>query len=233
MPTAPPDPPATPRAAPRRTLARTVGLFVLLALGALALGTVAYAASTGRLDMSVATIEAAIRDLGPWAAVGSVVAMILHSFVPLPAEVIAIANGMVFGKLLGVALTWAGAMAGAVVAFGLARALGRPFVERLVPERHWHRIDAWTARDSAGALLLARLVPVISFNLINYAAGLTGVPFGTFLWTTGLGILPVTVLCVVAGEALLQAPVWLWLALAAVLGAGWWAVRRRRAAGLR
>lgn len=219
-------PPAT--TARRRPAARTVALAVLALALAGGMGALVHAVATGRPDVSAAAVEQAIRDLGPWAPAGAIGAMVLHSFVPLPAEVIAIANGMVFGTLLGIVLTWVGAMAGAVVAFGLARRLGRPFVERLVPERHWHRIDAWTARDSASALLLVRLVPVISFNLINYAAGLTGVPFLTFLWTTGLGILPITVLCVVAGEMLMQAPVWVWGVLAAGLAAAWSLGRWRR-----
>ena len=43
----------------------------------------------------------------------------------------------------------------------------------------------------------ARLVPVISFNLINYAAGILHVSWWRFLWTTSLGILPITVASVV------------------------------------
>lgn len=219
---------ARPAPAGRRSLAAAIAVVGLAALVLVGLGAAALAVADGRLDLSAAAIEAAIRDLGPWAAAGSVGAMVLHSFVPLPAEVIAVANGMVFGPLLGIVLTWTGAMAGAVVAFGLARRFGRPLVARVVPARHWHRIDGWTATESAGALLLARLVPVISFNLINYAAGLTGVRFATFLWTTGLGILPVTILCVVAGEVLMAAPVWAWLAVATGLAALWLGARRLR-----
>jgi len=220
-----PDRPPAPRA--RRLAGRVVGAAVLAAVAGLALATVVAAGRTGVLDMTAQSLAASLRDLGPAAAAGAVLAMVLHSFVPLPAEVIAMANGMVFGPLLGLALTWVGAMLGAAVAFALARRFGRPFVARLVPERHWHRVEAWTARRSAGALLMARLVPVISFNLINYAAGLTGVPWRTFLWTTGIGILPVTILCVVLGERLLAAPVWVWLAVAAVLAGLWWIMHRR------
>ena len=54
--------------------------------------------------------------------------MVLHSFVPFPAEVVAMANGMLYGPLWGTLITWVGAMLGAYLAFGLARWLGRPFV---------------------------------------------------------------------------------------------------------
>jgi uncharacterized membrane protein YdjX (TVP38/TMEM64 family) len=165
---------------------------------------------------------------GMWSAAVAVLLMVLHSFVPLPAEIIAVANGMLFGTWLGVALTWAGAMLGAVLSFALARALGRPFVRLLVSERHWQQVE--TRSLTPTTLLLIRLVPLISFNLVNYAAGLLGVRWWPFLWTTALGILPLTVAMVVAGDEMLQAPLWLWLAIAAALLVLWLALQRWRRA---
>ncbi len=43
-------------------------------------------------------------------------------------------------------------------------------------------------------LLILRLIPIIAFNLINYAVGLARISWWTFTWTTGLGILPMTLL---------------------------------------
>jgi uncharacterized membrane protein YdjX (TVP38/TMEM64 family) len=107
---------------------------------------------------------------------------------------------MLFGLVWGVVLTWIGAMLGAFAAFGLARLLGRPFVERMVRRKDWKHIDDWTADRGWQLLLISRFIPVIAFNLVNYAAGLTRVSWVTFAWTTGVGILPVTVLMVLAGD---------------------------------
>ena len=91
-------------------------------------------------------------------------------------------------------------MLGAFAAFGLARLLGRPFVARVVRGKdNWRRIDQWTADQGWQALLISRFIPVIAFNLVNYAAGLTAVSWLTFAWTTALGILPAVVLMVLAG----------------------------------
>lgn len=169
-----------------------------------------------------------VRSWGPWGAFGSMLLMILHSFLPLPSEVIAFANGMIFGPWLGVAVTWSGAMLGAILSYALARWLGRPFVRWALPERHWQRIDAIPTR--AGVLLIVRLMPVISFNLVNYAAGLLGVRWWPFLWTTGLGILPLTIAMVLLGHEMLGAP-WLSLTvLAAIVFASWltWHLLRAR-----
>ncbi len=167
-------------------------------------------------DFSVAGVERFIESWGRWAAIAAMLLMILHSFVPVPAELLAVANGMLFGPLWGMALTWTGAMLGAYLAFGLARALGRPFVVKMLPPRHRDRLDGWIAKQGSGALLIARLVPVISFNAINYAAGLTNISWWTFSWTTGLGILPLTALMVVIGDRVLNWPWTLWVAMAAV-----------------
>lgn len=172
-----------------------------------------------------------IRSLGPWGVLASAGLMVTHSFVPFPAELLTMANGAVYGPWLGALITWMGAMLGAFVSFGLTRLLGRPFVEKVLSARHLCRLDEWAERQGVATLLLSRLLPVISFNLINYAAGLTPVSWWTFAWTTGLGIIPMTVLMVTMGSRLHQVPWWGWLALVVlVFLVLWWCwVRRRNA----
>jgi uncharacterized membrane protein YdjX (TVP38/TMEM64 family) len=178
-------------------------------------------------ELSVREVEALITSWGAWGVAGSIFLMVVHSFVPFPAEMVAMANGMLWGPVWGTVITWSGAMLGAFLAFGLARWLGRPFVTAMVPERRHAALDRWAEQQGAGALLFARFVPVISFNLINYAAGLTAISWWTFTWATGLGILPLTFLMVLMGDGLWsgESPVWLWLLGAAAVGwLLWWAV---------
>jgi len=208
-----------------------------LALGVLVGGTAAIWGFALVADMplpgfglSVETLEEEILSWGMWGVAASILLMILHSFVPFPAEIVAMANGMLYGPLWGTVITWTGAMLGAWLAFALARWLGRPFVLAVVPERHHQAIDRFAARQGGGVLLFSRFLPVISFNLINYAAGLTAISWWTFSWATGIGILPLTFLMVVAGDGLWsgEAALWLWLIVAA--GAGWllWRLLQRR-----
>jgi len=169
--------------------------------------------------LSVERIHDLVRSAGPWAVAASIGLMILHSFVPFPAEFITLTNGVVFGFSKGVMVTWIGAMTGAVLAFALARSLGRPFVLRLLSDRQERRLEEWTGRLGTDTLLVGRCIPAISFNLMNYAAGLSPVSWWTFLWTTALGILPMTLLMVWAGERIDKIPLWAWalLVLAAFL----------------
>lgn len=167
-----------------------------------------------------------IRSWGMWGVAVSILLMVAHSFIPFPAEFMAIANGMCFGPLWGMVITWVGTMLGAVLAFWLSRALGRPFVERMLKREDWRRADQWLGHHGGRAVFFSRFVPIIAFNLINYAAGLTRIPLWTFLWTTGLGILPMTALMVVLGARMDALALWHWLLIGAIGIALWVAGQR-------
>lgn len=184
------------------------------------------------------TIEgmvAQIRAWGPWAVLGSIVLMVVHSFLPFPAEIISLANGMVFGPFWGTAITWVGAMLGAISTFGLVRLLGRPFVYRMLSEGQLRRLSEWSSTRGGIALLIGRLIPVIAFNLLNYGAALTDISWWTFIWATGLGILPLTVLLNVFGAGMLAMKEWnwVWLLLGAVVVLGWVLAKQRSRAAKR
>lgn len=137
------------------------------------------------------------------AAIASVLGMIAHSFLPIPGELLAVANGFAFGFVYGTALTWVGAMLGAILSFMIARQ-ARPVLVGRARERQ--RIAAaLNAPVPAITLLLVRLLPVVSFNLINYVAGVANVKLTTFLWTTGLGIVPASVISAAIGSEILDA----------------------------
>jgi len=174
-------------------------------------------------------VQALLDELGPWSAFVSVTLMVLHSFVPFPAELLACANGALFGPWWGALVTWSGAMLGAVSAFSLARRYGPNAVAALTPPRYREPLYRWAEFDSSRPFLLFRLVPVIAFNLVNYAAGLSRLGWWAFLWTTGLGILPMTFLTAFLGEEITKLPAamnWIWTAVA--LFALWWALRHWR-----
>lgn len=200
-------------------------LAVTLAVAAMALAGAGWWAVGP--DLSVSELAGTIRGWGIWGAAGSIALMVLHSFVPFPAELLACANGVVYGPVWGTVVTWTGAMLGAWAAFALARAFGRPFVERIVAAGHRKALDAWTETDGWRVALVSRFVPVIAFNLINYAAGLSRLSLWDFTWTTAVGILPGTVLMVLAGNQAEHIGWPLWLGFAAAVIGLWYATSRR------
>lgn len=167
---------------------------------------------------------AQIEALGPWIGVGLIAMMVLHNVVPVPAELIAVTAGAVLGLVQGVVVIWVGAMLGAVLAFWVARRFGRRFLQggRIAPQLA--RFDRFVAAGDWRGLLVMRLVPVVSFNLLNYAAGLAGVGWPRFLWTTALGIVPLTILSVAAGAGMHSLGFSTALGVAAVFALGWLAL---------
>jgi uncharacterized membrane protein YdjX (TVP38/TMEM64 family) len=217
--------PARTQSARPERLASLLGFAVIAALLIWAALAVLGVVPAG-LDLSPAEVEAFAQSWGMWSVAGSISLMVLHSFVPVPAEVIAVAIGMMFGPYWGIVVTWSGAMLGAVSAFAASRWLGRPFVCRFVAAERRAAIERWTVQP--GSLLLLRLIPVVSFNLVNFAAGLAGAGWWSFLWTTGVGILPLTVVSVMLGSQIFEIAWWVWaLAGAAVVAVG--AVARKLA----
>jgi uncharacterized membrane protein YdjX (TVP38/TMEM64 family) len=142
-------------------------------------------------------------SFGPWAPVISFLLMVLQSVIaPLPAPVITVTNGLLFGAFWGTVLSWSSAMVGAALCFAIARALGRPVVERLAGTGPLARTDAFFARYGSAAVLVARLIPIVSFDVVSYAAGLTRMGIVPFLVATGIGQLPATIVYSVLGQNL-------------------------------
>lgn len=133
---------------PGRWMAR--GLFALL----LALVAAGFALQLADGDaLWGRDAEHLVRSWGTAGVAASLALLVAHTFVPFPAEFVAIANGMVFGVLLGTAITWAGAMLGAALSFGLARRLVRPDPRVDTPARH---CGAAGRSPGAGGLLQPR-----------------------------------------------------------------------------
>ncbi|MBZ0170670.1 MAG: VTT domain-containing protein [Kofleriaceae bacterium] len=128
-----------------------------------------------------------------WAPVISFLLMVLQSLIaPLPAFVLTLTNGLLFGPLWGVVLSWGSAMVGAALCFGLSRLFGRRLMEKLVRPSALTWTDAFFANYGKRTILVARLLPWISFDLVSYGAGLTMMGFWGFWSMTGLGQLPAT-----------------------------------------
>jgi uncharacterized membrane protein YdjX (TVP38/TMEM64 family) len=150
------------------------------------------------LDSVVQFIESS----GAWMYLLAPLFMIVVAILPIPAEIPAMLNGMIFGARVGAAITWGGALVGAVISFELARRLGRPLAERVVSPAALTRADRAVCSAGWPALLTLRLIPTVAFTLINWAAGLTPIGRWTFLWTTALGIIPGAIVFTVSGSGL-------------------------------
>ena len=135
-----------------------------------------------------------VAQYGAYAMAVSFLLMILQSVIaPLPAFLITFANANLFGWWQGAILSWSSAMVGAAVCFYIARILGRDVVEKLTSKTGLKQIDDFFDKYGKHSILIARLLPFISFDIVSYAAGLTSMGFLGFFIATGIGQLPATI----------------------------------------
>lgn len=185
----------------------------------------------------VAALRADIAAAGPAAPVLFVFLYAVATLAPLPKNVLSTLGGLMFGLVPAVMLVLVAALLGAAVVYGLGRALGRGAVERFTGTRV-ARVDELLRRRGLIAVIAVRLVPVVPFTAVNYAAGLTAVRFRDYVLGTALGMIPGTVAFVALGAYGSSPGSWPFvLAVAALVGLSLGGVavarrsRRRAAAG--
>lgn len=146
-------------------------------------------------------VKGLVAQAGLWAPAAFVLLYTVRPLLFMPASVLTVTAGLVWGPMLGTAYTAAGATAGAWVAFFLARRLGREFVARRLRGR-FAIIDRLAAEQGLSVILSLRLVPLFPFDAVSYAAGLTGVRTGPFVLATLVGALPGTLAYAYLGASL-------------------------------
>jgi len=156
----------------------------------------------GRLD----ALETWIKSLGPW---GPVVYTLLYAaavVAALPVTPFAFVAGVLFGTVTGVVVSNIGVTVGACLAFLAGRYLARDAVKRMVGHHpNFRKLDEWTARKGVWIVILTRLFPLLPFNLLNYAFGLTRIPFWPYAFWSWLCMIPAIIIYVGGADALHQA----------------------------
>ncbi|NIS61075.1 MAG: hypothetical protein GTO13_10340 [Proteobacteria bacterium] len=110
---------------------------------------------------------------------------------PIPSVPLDVAAGVFFGPLLGTTYSAFGALGGAVASFFIARFLGREVIERFLGG-HINFCPKCSDRLLTKVIFLSRLLPIVSFDIVSYGAGLTKISLKTFSVSTFLGMLPLT-----------------------------------------
>lgn len=166
--------------------------------------------SSGDVDQVIVMI----RDYKEWAAIISFFLMVFQSILaPIPAFLITLANASIFGWWQGAILSWSSAMVGAAVCFYIARFLGRDVVQKFTGKGALAAVEKYFEDYGAKTILVARLLPFISFDIVSYLAGLTPINFWAFFIATGIGQLPATIVYSYVGGTLTGGPKYMMLGL--------------------
>ncbi len=143
---------------------------------------------------------ASVRRLGAWGPITFAMLCIMTTVAFIPGAWMALAAGAIFGIVRGFAVVFAGAVIGSCAAFLIARHGARGWVTaRLRPGAAFDQIDRAVAARGRRIVLLLRLSPVVPYNVLNYALGLTRVRFVDYLWGA-IGMIPMTMVYIYSGK---------------------------------
>jgi uncharacterized membrane protein YdjX (TVP38/TMEM64 family) len=134
---------------------------------------------------------------------------------PIPSLPLDVAAGEFFGPFWGTLYSSIGALGGAVISFAIARFLGREFIERFLGG-HINFCRICSDKLLTKIVFFSRLLPVVSFDIISYGAGLTKMSLRNFSLATFLGMLPLTFLYNTFGSVLVVGK-WLTIILGLIL----------------
>ena len=138
-----------------------------------------------------------------WGMPFYLVAYVLVVLLGLPATVLNVLSGALFGAVRGALLAWSGAMLGTVVAHLVALSIGRGAVQRLFGKHSL--LDKLKKNSDVWTMLRLRVLPVAPFGVLDYVAGLAGVPLRPLLIATAIGVTPVVCAYAYVGQTLRRA----------------------------
>lgn len=191
-----PPSPAVPAAAAAPTSGRGTRVVRLAFLAALVVAAVVFGP---RVVDAIPHFTAWVDGLGALGAAAFVLAYVVVTVALVPASLLTLAAGAVFGLARGIPLVLLGASIGATLAFLLSRHAVRDMVERRLASRpRLAAVMDAVSRDGRRIAFLLRLSPVVPFGLLNYALGATRLRLPDFLIAL-VGIVPGTVLYVYYG----------------------------------
>jgi uncharacterized membrane protein YdjX (TVP38/TMEM64 family) len=179
-------------------------------------------------------LQALLKKMGIWAPIVYIVFYTVGTILILPSTPLNLSGGALFGVWWGTMWTTIAAIVAAIVSFAFTRTVGREYIAQKFAGR-WEAIDAEMRQGGLFYMFAIRLLPLIPYGIVNFAAGLTSIRFRDYFIGTLLGTVPGILPFVMMGSGL-QAlssgnvvPLMCALALTGMLvGVATWYRRRRQ-----
>lgn len=145
--------------------------------------------------------------IGSFGAAGPIVHVALYALNTVtllpPIAILSLTAGLAFGPVIGFLAIMAGAMLGTTATFWIGRRLGRGFVERRLKGK-FKTLDEALERRGFATVLFFRLVPIVPYEALNYASGLSKISFRDYGVATLLGLIPGAGVAAFFGDSLTQ-----------------------------
>jgi uncharacterized membrane protein YdjX (TVP38/TMEM64 family) len=142
-----------------------------------------------------------IKDLGPEGMGVFALLYIVACVFFIPGSLLTLGAGTIYGVVTGSILVSVSSTLGATVAFLVGRYFARGLIAKKIEgNARFSAIDNAVADEGWKIVGLTRLSPIFSFNLLNYAYGLTRVSLKEYVLASWIGMMPGTVMYVYIGS---------------------------------
>ncbi|NLK19044.1 MAG: TVP38/TMEM64 family protein [Synergistaceae bacterium] len=168
-----------------------------LMAGVLAAGGAFYAAGKPGAATKVLELVAAS---GPWAPLAFWAVFAASCAAMLPTFYLTIGAGFLFGPAKGFVAASSSAVSGATVSFLISRAGSGRAVQKIAGSPGLAALKEAVDEEGWKIVFLCRLSPLLPFNVLNYAFGLTGIPLSRYFLATWAGSIPWTAMYVYMGS---------------------------------
>lgn len=158
--------------------------------------------SLGQGQQQLTTVISWIGEQGVIGVVVYVALYVIAALCFIPGSALTLAAGMLYGLWRGLAIVSVASVLGAAVAFGMARLWSAPFIKLRERYRWLEALERVIVDHPLKITLLTRLSPIFPYNVLNYALGLTKMPWSTYLLASWAGMLPGTLLYVYLGTTM-------------------------------
>lgn len=163
-----------------KTIILAIGLFCIIA-------TVIGIVLLSGIDRS--QLQLWLQQMGIWAPVLYILIYSIATICILPSTPLNLTGGAIFGAVWGTVWTSIAAILAAVLAFGFSRTIGRSFVAQKLAGK-WESIDREMQQGGFFYMFAIRLLPLIPYGIVNFAAGLTSIKFRDYFLGTLIGTVP-------------------------------------------
>ena len=197
-----------------------VVLFSLLVLISVAVLIVSIVKKTFLFELVRDYFLLPLEAIGYWSILLFLVLMIVQSLiVPIPSELVLLAGGMLYGSwlgpwgvVLGVVVGVVGSVLSGIVTYYIANKGGRPILEvtgehMKLADKFVFAMDLWIEKWGIWAIIVGRAVPVVMFDPISYAAGISNIKWKMYNLATFIGSIPRAIFYALIGYQMLNIPV--------------------------
>lgn len=141
-----------------------------------------------------------VKNLGFWTPIAFIIIYNLATVLLIPGSILTLGGGVLFGLVKGSIYVFIAATLGAILAFLIGRYLSRDWVyQQMQKHPKFNAIEGAVAQNGLKIVFLCRLSPILPFNLLNYAFGITQISLKDYILGS-LGMIPGTIMYVYIGS---------------------------------